>query len=100
MELETLTKMVDKFIHDHGGYWDIPWLLAGITEELGELSHSLQQFVGVREKTSPRHETVLKTSVIEECGDLFFSFICLTNVLDINLEKALLDTLKKFSSRK
>jgi NTP pyrophosphatase (non-canonical NTP hydrolase) len=100
MELKTLTKLVDEFIHGHGGYWDSPWLLAAITEELGELSFSLQRFMGIRGTMCPGQEEFLKTNVEEECGDLFFSLICLTNYLDINLEIALLETLKKFNSRK
>ena len=99
MELNGLTKKVDDFIQDHGGYWDIPWLLAAMTEELGELSRALQKYSGIRESKT----LILKKNIIdaveEESGDLFFTLICLTNFLGINLEKALVQTLNKYSSR-
>ncbi|MFX0151881.1 MAG: MazG nucleotide pyrophosphohydrolase domain-containing protein, partial [Candidatus Hodarchaeota archaeon] len=40
-----------------------------------------------------------KKTVEEETGDLFFSLICLTNSIGIDLEAALLRTLNKYSSR-
>lgn len=99
MELRKLTNQVDRFIQEQGGYWDIPWLLAAMMEELGELSRVLQIFSGIREtKTSNQGESAKKT-VEEETGDLFFSLICLTNSIGIDLEAALLRTLNKYSSR-
>ena len=48
MDLNSLTGEVDKYIQAHGGYWDPGWLLAAITEEVGELSRALQIFFDVR----------------------------------------------------
>ncbi|MFW9902829.1 MAG: MazG nucleotide pyrophosphohydrolase domain-containing protein [Candidatus Thorarchaeota archaeon] len=99
MDLSSLAGEVDKYIQTHGGYWDAGWLLAAITEELGELSRALQNFYEVRGLQSEEREKSKKMLIEEECGDLFFAFICLTNFLDINLEIALYKTLKKYKSR-
>jgi NTP pyrophosphatase (non-canonical NTP hydrolase) len=99
MELNKLTSQVDRFIRDHGGYWDISWLLAAIMEELGELSRALQIFSGIRETETFNQGELIKKSIEEESGDLFFSLICLTNFIGIDLEIALIKTLNKYNSR-
>ncbi|UCE13674.1 MAG: hypothetical protein JSV04_00530 [Candidatus Heimdallarchaeota archaeon] len=99
MELNKLISKVDNFIQSHGGYWDTAWLLAAITEELGELSRSLQMFAGVRKISPQKYEKSMNLLIEEECGDLFFAMVCLTNSLGINLERALLNTLIKYESR-
>jgi NTP pyrophosphatase (non-canonical NTP hydrolase) len=98
MDLSSLAGEVDKYIQAHGGYWDPGWLLAAVTEELGELSHALQTFYnirGLRENKKESKEMLIE----EECGDIFFALICLTNYMGINLETALFNTLKKYESR-
>ncbi|UCG03012.1 MAG: hypothetical protein JSW11_03300 [Candidatus Heimdallarchaeota archaeon] len=99
MDLKKLTDEVDKYIKAHGGYWDPGWLLAAITEELGELSHALQTYYGVRGLNSVKRKKPKEKLIKEECGDLFFALICLANSLDINLETALLKTMKKYDAR-
>lgn len=99
MELNELAIKVNDFIQTQGGYWKPVWMLAALTEELGELSRSLQVFQNVRDSTnSPRSEESL-SKVEEECGDILFALLCLTNSLDINLEKTLLNTLEKYQHR-
>ena len=99
MDLINLTDEVDKFIQVHGGYWDTPWLLAAITEELGELARALQIHSRIRQEESLNRDKKGKKLIKEECGDLFFALICLTNFMGINLEKALNETLSKYNSR-
>ncbi len=100
MDLYSLSGLVDKFIRKHGGYWDIPWLLAAIIEELGELSRVLQTYSRIRGVDTSEKEKSVEILIEEECGDLFFALICLTNFLGINLETALLKSLTKYDSRK
>lgn len=100
MDLYGLSDVVDEFIRNHGGYWDIPWLLVAITEELGELSRALQTYSRIRDVDTSGKEKSVETLIEEECGDLFFALICLTNFLGINLETALLKSLAKYDSRK
>ena len=99
MQLKKLTSQVDRFVQDHGGYWDISWLLAAIMEELGELSRALQIFSGIREIEIPNQGENVKKTIEEESGDLFFSLICLTNFIGVDLEIALIKTLNKYDSR-
>lgn len=99
MDFKNLSGEVDKYIQAHGGYWDPGWLLAAITEELGELSRALQTFYDVRGFNSLKQKKTRGMLIEEECGDLFFALICLTNSFGINLETALLKTLKKYESR-
>ncbi|MFX0122693.1 MAG: MazG nucleotide pyrophosphohydrolase domain-containing protein [Candidatus Hodarchaeota archaeon] len=99
MDIKNLTDKVDKYIQAQGGYWDPGWLLAAITEELGELSRALQTYYNVRSLIYEKQKKTKEMRIEEECGDLFFALICLTNFLGINLETALLKTLKKYESR-
>ena len=99
MDLRSLAGEVDKFIQAHGGYWDPGWLLAAIIEELGELSRALQAFYDVRGLPYNNQKKTRETLIEEECGDHFFALVCLSNSLGINLEAALLKTLKKYKSR-
>ncbi|MFX0183882.1 MAG: MazG nucleotide pyrophosphohydrolase domain-containing protein [Candidatus Hodarchaeota archaeon] len=94
-----MARQVDRFIQDHGGYWDISWLLVAIMEELGELSRALQIFSGIREIETSIQGKNVKKIIEEESGDLFFSLICLTNFISVDLETALIKTLNKYDSR-
>ena len=99
MELITLANKVNDFIQSQGGYWEPAWMLAALTEELGELSKSLQKLHNLRGNlTSSKPENPL-SKVEEECGDILFALLCLTNSLEINLEKTLLNTLEKYQHR-
>ena len=99
MELNKLAIKVNDFIQTQGGYWEPAWMLAALTEELGELSRSLQVFHNVRDNSnSPSLENTFN-KVEEECGDIFFALLCLTNSLNINLEKTLLNTVEKYIRR-
>ncbi|NHJ01942.1 MAG: hypothetical protein EAX86_07335 [Candidatus Heimdallarchaeota archaeon] len=98
MNLEEISKHIDEFIQEQGGYWDIPWLLSAITEEVGELSRALQIFSKIR-KTAPREPKNDKNLIEEEVGDILFALTCLTNFLKIDLEIAVLKTLNKYRNR-
>ncbi len=99
MQLNELAMKVNDFIQTQGGYWEPAWMLAAITEELGELSRSLQVFHNIRGNSTSHESSETFSSVEEECGDIFFALLCLTNSLDINLEKTLSNTLKKYKQR-
>ena len=99
MELNKLAIKVNDFIQTQGGYWEPAWMLAALTEELGELSRSLQVFHNVRDNSNSQKSENSLSKVEEECGDIFFALLCLTNSLDINLEKVLLSTLEKYQHR-
>ena len=99
MELNELARMVNDFIQTQGGYWKPAWMLAALTEELGELSRALQVFHDVRDKKASSKQKSSLNKVEEECGDILFALLCLTNSFSINLEKTLLNTLEKYKLR-
>ena len=99
MELNQLASMVDDFIQSQGGYWKPAWMLAALTEELGELSRSLQVFHNVRDNSNSLRSENSLMSIEEESGDILFALLCLTNSLNVNLEKTLLNTLEKYKYR-
>lgn len=99
MSFDDLVEGIGSFIKNQGGYWDSVWMLAALTEELGELSRTLQSYEGLREKNTPIISNSKIDQVEEECGDLFFALICLTNSLGLNLKKAGFKTLNKYKKR-
>jgi len=66
---------------------------------LGELSRNLQIYHKIQNINGLNQKKSSKIFIEKECGDLFFAFTCLANSLGINLEAALLNTLKKYKSR-
>jgi len=99
MDLIQLAAEIDTFINNHGGYWDPVWLLSAIVEEVGELSRAMQNFAGIRDEDASTTSPASIQNIEEECGDLLFALICLTNYFDINLESVLLNTLRKYKQR-
>ncbi|MHA1995632.1 MAG: MazG nucleotide pyrophosphohydrolase domain-containing protein [Candidatus Hodarchaeales archaeon] len=99
MDLTKLAAEIDSFINNHGGYWEPAWLLSAIIEEVGELSRAMQVFAGIREEGASTISPAMIQDIEEESGDLLFALLCLTNNFGINLEKALLNTLKKYKQR-
>ena len=98
MNFRKLSEQIDEFIQQQGGYWDIPWLLSAITEEVGELSRALQIYSKVREERFEKESSNL-LFIEEESGDVLFALICLANYFRIDLETAVLKTLNKYKNR-
>jgi NTP pyrophosphatase (non-canonical NTP hydrolase) len=99
MEFHELSIKIDTFIQDQGGYWDLPWILAALSEELGELSRAVQGYAKIRTQKRIKQSKDTFQAVKEESGDLLFALLCLTNFFKIDLEEALLDTLRKYEQR-
>ena len=92
MDLPELQATVDRWVKEHGGYWDEFQILARMVEELGELSSDLQRFRGLR----PRPAEV---DLPSEIGDLLFTVVCFANIFQVDLTKAIEDTLRKYTDR-
>lgn len=99
MVINHISTQIDKFIQSQGGYWDPPWLLASLIEELGELSKIMQLKEGIRLGDNSVEKNSLKELIEEESGDILFALICLTNYYGIDLEIAVNKTLNKYKSR-
>lgn len=84
--------LVDQWINQIGGYWDKFQILAQLMEELGEVSAALQRQEGLRPRTT-------RTDVEGEVGDLLFTLIAFSNVMNLDLEQCLKRTLEKYNTR-
>ena len=98
MNFQKISELIDEFIREEGGYWDIPWLLAAITEEVGELARAIQIHSTIRKSDSNQNKKTLPL-IEEEVGDVLFAIICLTNFLNIDLESTVLNSLNKYKRR-
>ena len=94
-ELKIFCEKVDALIDSLGGYWSKEWLVQPVIEELGEFSKELQIDAGLH----PGKSTT-KEKLEEEFGDLFFAVIALGRGLEIDIEKALMQTLRKYQIRR
>ncbi len=94
-ELQILCEKVDALIESLGGYWSKEWLLQPVLEELGEFSKELQIDAGLH----PGKSTT-KEKLEEEFGDLIFAVIALGRGLEIDIEKALMNTIRKYQTRR
>jgi len=90
--MERLQREVDRVIKSFGGYWEPFEMLAAVVEELGELSREMLRLEGIKEKGE-------KDKVKEELGDVLFALLCIANYYGIDAEKALLNTISKYSTR-
>ncbi|NHJ32437.1 MAG: hypothetical protein FK732_06215 [Asgard group archaeon] len=93
-ELQIICDNVDALIESLGGYWSKEWLLQPVMEELGEFSKELQ----IDADLHPGKSTT-KEKLEEEFGDLLFAVIALGRGLEIDVEKAILHTIKKYQTR-
>ena len=94
-ELQIFCEKVDDLIDSLGGYWSKEWLLQPVLEELGEFSKELQIDAGLH----PGKSTT-KEKLEEEFGDLFFAVIALGRGLEIDIEKALMLSIRKHQTRR
>jgi len=94
-ELQIFCEKVDDLIDSLGGYWSKEWLLQPVVEELGEFSKELQIDAGLH----PGKSTT-KEKLEEEFGDLFFAVIALGRGLEIDIEKALMLSIRKHQTRR
>ncbi|MBK5113504.1 MAG: hypothetical protein KGD59_15900 [Candidatus Heimdallarchaeota archaeon] len=93
-ELQIICEKVDALIESLGGYWSKEWLLQPVLEELGEFSKELQIDAGLHPGRSTSKE-----KLEEEFGDLLFAVIALGRGLEIDIEKAILLSIKKYQTR-
>ena len=93
-ELQIICEKVDTLIESLGGYWSKEWLLQPVMEELGEFSKELQIDAGLH----PGKSTT-KEKLEEEFGDLLFAIIALGRGLELDVEKAIMQTINKYQTR-
>lgn len=70
-------------------------MLARVTEEVGELARLVNHEYGPKVKKSTEREQEFS----DEIGDIIFALACFANTHNIDLDKALADSLEKSKNR-
>ena len=84
MPLKKIQKQVDDWVKQYKNpYWSSLSILAGITEELGELAQELNDRYGGRVKKSGEDTK----EIGDEICDVLFALVCLANSHKINLDE-------------
>ncbi len=96
MDIKEMQTEVDRWINQfEEGYWHPLSMLARLTEEVGELAREVNHLYG--EKPKKPHEPPGRLDL--ELADILFIVICYANSLDIDLEKAFMAVMEKYSLR-
>ena len=77
------------------GYFSPLANLAGLTEEVGELSREINHVYGEKKKKASEDDNTIKA----ELGDNLFVLMCIANSLDIDLTESFDETMEKFNTR-
>ena len=93
--LPELQSALDSWIRRRGHYWSPLSQYARLAEEVGELGRELNHRYGDK----PRRSKDREGSVADELGDVLFIVLLLANGLQIDLDQALRETLKKYETR-
>lgn len=96
MSLRERQQQVDTWISQfEEGYWDPLANLARLTEEVGELAREINHGFGPKAKKAAEPEG----SVAEELGDVLFVIMAIANSLEIDLDEAFEEVLRKYRDR-
>ncbi|MBH76328.1 MAG: pyrophosphatase [Flavobacteriales bacterium] len=97
MTIKELQDNVDNWIKKFGvRYFSELTNMALLTEEVGELSRHIARTYG---EQSYKKETNSRELIKEEIADIFFVLICLSNQMNIDLTKCILESIEKKTSR-
>ncbi len=94
--LRQLQREVDEYISQFKeGYFSPLAMLARITEEVGELAREVNHQFGEK----PKKKDEVDNSIENELGDILFILLCFANSLDLDMQKAHDEVMKKFNTR-
>jgi len=79
------------------GYFPPLANLARLMEEVGELSREINHHHGPKTKKSS--EDCGEEKIAEEMADVLFTLLTLANQLDVDIDKALCETINKYQKR-
>jgi NTP pyrophosphatase (non-canonical NTP hydrolase) len=96
MSLADYQKQIDDSVQPYvKPYWDPLSQLAGIIEEVGEVSRILNHKYGDKPKKPDEHHEVLA----DELADIIYSVLCLANSEGIELDGPLQRSIAKLETR-
>ena len=97
MTIKELQDNVDNWIKKFGvRYFSELTNMALLTEEVGELSRHIARTYG---EQSYKKKTNSKELIKEEIADIFFVLVCLSNQMNIDLTKCILESIEKKTNR-
>ncbi len=89
-------KELDMWFKENGwNYWTPHEILARLFEEGGELARLINHIYGPKKKKDSEEKQELE----EEIGDILYTLVCLANVHNIDLDKALEKSIGKVIKR-
>ena len=91
MNFDALQGTVDQWIQGHDRYWNKFEILARLTEDLGEISTTLQHAEGLRTGRD-------RLNLADEIGDLLFTLAAFANVNDLRLGDCIDGVLDKYQT--
>ncbi len=92
MDLSAIQQTVDRWIREHGGYWDEWANLARLMEEAGELAAAFQRTRGYRPRPT-------EADLPGELGDLLWVLLVIANQQGVDLQEQFGQTLAKVTAR-
>ncbi|MBI5229098.1 nucleotide pyrophosphohydrolase [Candidatus Micrarchaeota archaeon] len=90
--MKLIQEKVDNWINTNGGYWPEHIIFMRLVEEVGEIGRVLSLKTGHRKKAE-----VEKIDL--EIGDVMFSLAALANLNNIDIEKAIEQSIDKYNRR-
>ena len=97
MTIKELQDNIDNWIKKFGvRYFSELTNMALLTEEVGELSRHIARTYG---EQSYKKKTNSKELIKEEIADIFFVLVCLSNQMNIDLTKCILESIEKKTNR-
>ena len=94
--MKNAQKQVDEWVRQYKiGYFKPLEIIACIAEETGELAREINHRFGPKQKKS----TEDVQEVEDEIGDIIFTLACLSNSLDIDIERGFQKTMDKCYGR-
>ena len=96
MTVGELQRFIDEWVRRHGGYWSPLSQYVRLVEEVGELGRELNHRYGDKPRLAKDH----RQPIAEELADILFIVLLLANDLDVELEPATMEVLKKYEARR
>ena len=94
--MKDIQKQVDDWVKDKKiGYWKPLEIMARLTEEVGELAREVNHRFGPKKKK----ETEEMREMEEEVADIIFTLTCLSNSLDLDMERGFKNVMDKLYDR-
>ena len=89
-------KQVDGWFKKSGWkYWHPTNQFVRLSEEVGELARIINHLYGEK----PKKDYELQQDLEEEIGDVLYTLVCLANSQKIDLDKAMIRSIEKVSTR-